>query len=736
MTAVEPPRSPSRSNRSALFLVVGLLVVTAFGAYRNTLTAPFVWDDGGSITENTTIRHLWDSLRPPRGGYSVSGRPVMNVSLAINYAISGEAEWSYHLLNLVIHILAACTLYGLVRRTLAQPLLQARFGGSEITLAALSAGLWGLHPLQTESVTYISQRTESLAGLFFLVTCYAFVRSIDAAHPWRWRVIAFMACVCGAGTKEIVATVPVLLFLYDRTFVAGSFRRAWAERRSFHLALAATWLITGALVAGSGWNRGGTAGFNVGVSSSGYWLTQFKAIADYMWLTVWPHPLIFDHGTFWVGYREAAPYALIVVPLLIATIVALWRWPAIGFLGAWFFVILAPTSLVPGTIQMIVEHRMYLPLAAVLTLLVTHTYVVLGRRSVGLWIVAAVALAHLSYTRNRTFTSNLELWRDTVAKAPGNARARYSLGVAYSERQQYAKAAEQGEAALAVDDHGFYAAKAHLVHNKLGHDLVMLGRIEEAQAHYEEAFRLDPNYAIAHLNLARLLVQLGRYPEAIVHFEAALRRHFGGAAAEMGLSDALMHEGRMNEAVTHLRVALQDVPKWAPGWNNLGYALLLTGDADGAIAAYQEAVRLDPRYAGAWVGLGYALITAGRPADAIAPCTAAVKLQPTFADAQNTLGIAFAQTGKLEDALACFDQAIRIDGRGADVHNNLGNVLAALGRHAEALDQYREAVRLNPDYSPAQRNLGQELRRAGHLAEAAEHLAAAERLESGSGRSH
>lgn len=734
MTAVESPRPSSRPNRSALLLVVGLLLVSAVAAYRNTLAAPFVWDDGGSIAENTTIRHLRDSLHPPASGYSVSGRPVMNVSLALNYAISGEAEWSYHLLNLTIHLLAACTLFGLVRRTLARPPLAARFAGSETSLAATIAALWLLHPVQTESVTYVSQRTESLAGLFFLLTAYAFVRSIEAAQPWRWRAAAFLACVLGAGTKEIVATAPVLLFLYDRTFVAGSFRRAWAERRGFHLGLAATWVLIAALVAGTGWNRGGTAGFNVGVSFAGYWLTQFQAMTDYLRLSVWPCPLIFDHGTFWANFREAAPYALIVVPVIIATIVALWRWPELGFLGAWFWVILAPTSLVPGTIQMIVEHRMYLPLAAVLTLLVAGVHRTLGRRSLVVWSLAAVAFGALTFFRNQTYASDLELWRDTVAKAPANARARYSLGIAYSERKQYALAVEQGVAALAVDDRGFYANKAHLVHNKLGHDLAMLGRTQEAEAHYREAFRLDPNYAIAHRNLARLLVQTGRYSEAVDHFEAALRRHFGGAATEMELSDALMHEGRMNEAVTHLRIALEDTPRWAPGWNNLGYALLLTGNTDRSIAAYEKAVHLDPRYAGAWVGLGYALITAGRPADAVAPCTEAVKLQPSFADAHNTLGIALAQTGKLAQARTCFERAIQLDGRGADVHNNLGNVLAALGNHADALAQYREAVRLNPDYSPAQRNLGEELRRAGHLTEAAVHLEAAERLEAGGNR--
>ena len=542
-------------------------------------------------------------------------------------------------------------------------------------------------------------------------------------------MLTVLACLGGIGAKEVAATAPLLVFLYDRTFVAGTFREAWRRRRWLHLSLAATWVPLALLVASTGWNRGGTAGFDVGVSPWAYWLTQFEAVARYLKQALWPHPLIFEYGTFWVGFRDAAPFALIVVPLAAATVVALWRWPVAGFLGAWFFAILAPTSVVPGTIQMIVEHRMYLPLAAVIAGAVGGLHAGLGRRSLVLWPALAVGLGWLSFERNETYGSELALWRDTVAKAPRNARARYNLGIAYSEQGQYARAIEQGEAAVRLEDGRAAAGKAHVIHNKLGYDLAMLGRLPEAVAHYEQALRLKPDYAVAQQNLARALVRLGRYPEAIRHYEAALRLKIGDAAIEEGLSDALMHESRTEEAIAHCRAAVRLAPTWAPGFNNFAYALLLTGRVDEAMAAYREAVRLSPRYAAAWVGLGYALIRAGRPAEAVAPCTEAVRLQPGFADARNTLGIAFAETGRTAEAIACFEQALHLDAGGADVHNNLGNALAAVGRTAEAIAQYREAVRLNPDYAPAQRDLGEELRRAGRGAEAAEHLAAAARLE-------
>ena len=708
------------------------MAVAALAAYRNTFQAPFVLDDRGSIEDNPTIRHLWPpwgAFAPPDGGVTVSGRPLLNASFAVNHAISGERVWSYHALNLAIHFLAACALFGVVRRTLERPQLRARFGDAQLPLAAAVAGIWLLHPLHTESVTYVSQRAESLAGLFCLLTLYCFIRAVSSPRPWAWRLLAVLACLGGVGSKEVTATMPLLVFLYDRTFVAGTFREAWRRRRWLHLSLAATWVPLALLVAGMGWNRNGTAGFNVGIRPWAYWLTQFGAVTRYLRLAFWPHPLVFEYGTLWVGLREAAPSALVVLALAAATAVALARRPVAGFLGVCFFAILATTSVVPGTNQMIVEHRMYLPLAAVAALTVAGVHALLGRRSLALWPVLAIGLGWLTFVRNQTYGSALSLWRDTVAHAPLNPRARYNLGMAYSDLGQYAQAVEQDEAASRLGDPWAAAEAAPAVQNKFGYDLAALGRVTEAVDHYEQALRLKPDYGLAHLNLAQALVRLDRYPEAIRHYEEALRLQIGGAPAESGLGEALLHEGRVEEAIAHCRAALRLAPNWAPGFNNLAYALLLAGRVGESIEAYREAARLDPHYAAAWVGLGYALIRAGRPAEAVAPCTEAVRLEPEFADAHNILGISLAQTGRTAEAIASFERALRFDAGGADIHTNLGNALAAAGRTPEAVAQYREALRLDPGYAPAHRYLGEELRRAGRAAEAAEHLAEAARLE-------
>ena len=219
---MEPSVAPAPATRRAVLLAAGLLAVAALAAYHNSFLAPFVLDDGDAITENLTIRHLWPlwgALSPTAGGATVSGRPVLNLSLAVNYAISGDEVWSYHALNLLIHILAGLTLFGIVRRTLADvgrhrrmpPVRSlAGFGDpalqSDATFIAFTVALlWTLHPLQTEAVTYVIQRTESLLGLFFLLTLYCFLRAVSSPRPWPWRVLTVLACLGGVSTKEVAA---------------------------------------------------------------------------------------------------------------------------------------------------------------------------------------------------------------------------------------------------------------------------------------------------------------------------------------------------------------------------------------------------------------------------------------------------------------------------------------------------------------------------------------------------
>jgi len=485
---------PGVASRWTISIAAGVLVVAVLAANWNSFAGPFVFDDLGSIVENPTIRALGRALSPPHEqGVTVGGRPLLNLSFALNYAVSGNAVWSYHALNLAIHLAAALTLFGVMRRTLLRPQMRERFGAIATPLALTTAALWALHPLQTESVTYIVQRAESLMGWFYLFALYAFVRATEgepsdaqppARHRALWRVLSIGACALGVATKETMVSAPLIVLLYDRTFVSGNFRAAWRERRGYYVALAATWIPLAWLALGTG-GRGGTAGFDTAVSAWTYALTQCGAVAHYLRLVFWPQPLVFDYGVNMVRHAaDVALPALLVVSLLGAIVVALVRRPALGFLGAWFFAVLAPSSsFVPIASQPVAEHRMYLPLAAVLALLVPVAGAWLGRWILWVWLVAGIICGALTWRRNETYRTELALWSDTVLHRPGNARAQSNLGNA----------------------------------------LLAVGRAADAVPHYEEALRLNPDYADAENNLGRALVELGRPADAIPHLEAALR---------------------------------------------------------------------------------------------------------------------------------------------------------------------------------------------------------------------
>jgi protein O-mannosyl-transferase len=608
-----PPIVERRRLRIGGILTAALLVLTVIAAYRNSLNVPFVFDDPLAIVENPTIRKLWplsDVLFPPRGeGVSVEGRPIVNLTLALNYAIGGTAVRGYHVGNIAIHALAALTLLGLVRRTLLLPRMNGRFGASALPLAAIVAFVWALHPLQTESVTYVVQRAEALVGLFYLLTLYCFVRAVgrvsdppmsapesgSETRPTLWFTLAVASCIVGMATKEVMVSAPLLVLLFDRAFVAGTFRGAWHERRGVHITLFATWILLAFLVMRTG-TRGGTAGFGINVTPWSYALTQFEAITRYATLSFWPHPLVFDYGVAWVhSVGDVVPYAIFVGALISATIVAWWRWPAIAWMGILFFAVLSPTSsIVPGNRQTLAEHRMYLPLAVIIVLVVCGVYKVCGdsrnrRRLLLVGGSIAVALGALTFRRNWDYRSELALHRDTATKRPANGFARYNLGKVYAEAGRHAEALPEYEAALRL------MAAPPGVHYNLANSLAALGRKQEAVAHYEAAIRAEPRYARSHFNLGNVLVELGRKPDALEHFTAAIAAEPELVEARVNLGGLLLDLGRLPEARAQLEHVLRSEPQHVLALFNLGNVCLLEQRWADAIQIFEKVIALQPQ---------------------------------------------------------------------------------------------------------------------------------------------
>ncbi len=542
------------SPRFSPLLSGAVLVAATLAAYANTFAVPFVFDDVAAITQNPSLAHFSTALFPP-DGLSVSGRPLANLSFALNRALGGEAVGGYHAVNLALHLANVLLLFSLVRRTVRSP--------HRTAIAFTTALLWALHPLHTASVTYVMQRTELLVSLAVLGTLSAFARATTPAPGSganRWLTLSVIACLLGMASKEVMVSAPLLVLGYDRTFVAGSFRAALRQRPRYYLALAATWLVLAGLVFGTE-NRGASAGFASALPWSDYARTQLYAVPHYLRLAVWPAPLVFDYGaTVITSLALILPGALVLAALVTATLIALRRWPAAGFCGVWFFALLAPTSsLVPIATQTIAEHRIYLALAAPLTLLAVALHRGRPRRVLFATVPLALALGALTFGRNADYRTLLALWQDTAAQAPANPRAHYNLALAQLAAglradarlalasatrldPTHAPAHHQLGTLLAADAHLAEAlphltASARLTpdsaaaHYELANALVRLNRVADAAPGYAAAVRLAPDHAAARYNFGTALAQLGRYPEALIQFDEAARLDPADASA-------------------------------------------------------------------------------------------------------------------------------------------------------------------------------------------------------------
>ncbi len=567
-TAATQARSSSVPPASVLAPVI--LVGAGLCAFLNGLGGPFIFDDRFAIPANPTIRHLWpiwDALSPPGQGCAVAGRPVVNLSLAINYAVGGLDVRGYHAVNVALHLLAGLTLFGIVRRTLSG----ARVASADATwLATAVALLWLVHPIQTESVTYIVQRTELMMGLFFLLTLYAVIRGAGSMHPARWYAAAVLSCVLGMGSKEVMVVAPVLVLLYDRVFLAGSFREALRVRRALYAGLAASWLVLMVLASTHPRSRSLVrAGFEP-VTALDYAMTQFGVIVHYLRLAVWPSPLVVDYDDWPIARTATAflPWAAVLAALAGAALVAARRRPWIGFLAAWFFLVLAPTStIVPIVTEVAAERRMYLPLAALVVLAVIGMYAgwrrLVGPGSVRMLTALtagalAVLLVGLSVRRNQDYDSAVAVWSDVVAKRPNNARAHLNLGDTFYRMGKMKEAKDEFAASARLNPANPEARYG------LGVALAAVRDFDGAITEYEAALRLRPAYADAHNGLGAVYAMQGKTEDAIAEYTKTVDLNPDHANAHYNLGMALAKQGQTEEAARHYREALRVDPKLQP----------------------------------------------------------------------------------------------------------------------------------------------------------------------------
>lgn len=615
-------RTPSSSAapwylRTPVF--VTLLVVVPLLAYSNSFKGAFVFDDLGHIQEDESIRHL-GQLGPLLE--KAGTRPLLNLSVAMNYAIGGLDVAGYHVFNVAVHLLAGLTLFGIVRRTLRLPRLQDTFAAVADPLALGVALLWMVHPLTTQAVTYVIQRCESMMSLSYLLMIYCVLRGATERHVRRWYSAALVMLLVGLGCKEVMVTAPFVVMVFDRVFLTTSWRDLLAQRKWFY---AACWLtvlgflfaMKSVLVASDSQKTMGFGQEDLGWIQ--YARSQPGVILHYFRLAFWPDRLCLDYE--WpIATRASEIFPPLVILMVIAG-VCLWafkKFPALGFLLLAMFAILAPTSSIVPIKDLAFEHRMYLPLAALIAGAVCGGYWCLlkakrsgwrlfgsatGWRFAGMMAILVVALSIRTWVRNEDYRSEEAMWSSVLAEYPTNARANHNLAMKLAREGRSDEAIAKLERAIEI---------CHEVHRNDIDLQILLGELLTREGKFEAA--------LSHLNSA--LQKLPAAPWSLV------RRTRRQAECLLSLGTAYEFQEQFERAAECYSQAVELNPNSPQAQAMLGQASIRQGDLQRALTAWKKAVEMQPDWFEVHHDIARLQLSLGNVAEATLHLQVAQRLRP------------------------------------------------------------------------------------------------------------
>jgi tetratricopeptide (TPR) repeat protein len=676
--ASEPGNGFSHSRRLRALGAGALILCATLAAYLPALRGGLLWDDEGHITKAelrplSGLWRIWTELGATQQYY-----PVLHTAFWVEHRLWGDATLGYHLVNILLHVTAAC-LVALIMRRLAIP------------GAWLAALIFALHPVGVESVAWIAEQKNTLSTVFYLLAMLAYLR-FDQWRRWPLYFLALGWFLLALLSKSVTATLPaaLLVVLWWRRgrlaqrdvwplapwFALGlgmGLLTTWVERRligaegaEFNLNFVERCLLAGRVV----WFYLGKLFWPANLV---FIYPRWEVSAAAAWQYVYPAGVIVLLGTlWWLRRRSPGPPARAATAGLAAVLFFVGSlFPALGFFNAYPFVY-----------SYVADHFQYLASLGVIVLVsaawgqmwaAARTGPVL-RRSLLVMAAAGVVgtLGVQTWRLSWMYRDLPTLYRATVERNPDCWMAQFNLG-------------------------NLYFAD---------------GRMEEAIKYYEQALQSRPDYPEAYNNLGNVWRALGRGEAARANYEAALRLKPDYAAAYLNLGIVAYEAGRIADAEAAYRAALRLRPDFRPVHLFLGNLLRQAGRMEAAIPEYEQALRLQPDDAVTQTNLGDALEATGRLPDAIAHYETALQLQPAQADTEDSLGIALAESDRLAAAIMHFERALRLRPEFPEAHNNLGLALVHTGRLDEAIGHFEAAVRLKPDYAEARENLRAALERA------------------------
>ena len=616
-----------------------IITLAALGVYANHFDGVFLLDDLSNIVENSTLR-LVGGLASNWKELLDQGRPLAFLSFIIDFKIWGLNPVGYHIGNLAIHLLASLVAFGLLRTTLTKSaVIPANIQSNGNFLAFAIALLWTVHPLNTQSVTYIVQRIESLMGLFLLVSVFAAAKAFsqysDRVYIRRsiiWQWISVVSAILSVATKQVGAVIPLVILSSHWLFWSGKnpsdFRKSLVAHKTLYIGMLGFCLVTLLLQALPQLNTDSAFHFR-DISPIEYLLSQPEIILHYVVISFWPRTLVLDYG--WPvaqGFAAIAIPLLIVSTLVIATIYGIAKRKIYSFLGVWFFVILAPSSSFLPVKDLAFEHRMYLPLLALLTGATVFFWTALNRLKMTNWfyVVIAVAVSLLglrTHFRNYDYRSAITMWSGVLEARPKNPRAL----------------------------------------NELGNALLQSGKQNEAIQLFQQALVLEPKNPGPLLNISNI-------------FQSA---------------------GQIDQALAAVTRAIELKPEFASAHFNIGNIYLAKNDLAKAEDSYMTALKHESAYAEAYVGLGNTFAMAQNYDKAMEQYHKALSIKPWLSQPYNNIGTIYSKLGKHEEAVKNYFEALNRNPADVGIRINMANTLAEMGNLEKAKEHYFIALSIAPE---------------------------------------
>ena len=702
-----------------LIIILGLL------AYSNSFKASFQFDDRPFIIENPLVKKLDYYIHPstaqhyqgkPQAHYEVyRSRFVGFFTLALNYRLNGLNVTGYHVVNFLVHIINAVLVYCLVLLSFKTPFLnRLKLRHSAAGIAFFTSAIFVCHPIQTQAVTYIWQRVTSLAAMFYLLSLLAYIKWRLFSHEDQNRSLAqltdtssrqniqstqppgksfglirsilyalsILFAVLAMKTKEIAITLPIIITLYEIIFFKGGIKKRLIYLGPILITLIiipATLIQFDKPIGELIGDIGEATREQTDISRIDYLYTQSTVIMTYIRLLFFPvnQNLDYDYPIISSINAEVVLSSSVILFIFIITayLYVKFRGKAplirlVVFCILWFFITLSVESSLIPIIDVIFEHRVYLPSIGVFLLIVVLLFAVTEKLKDRIRYIEAVkytvfvlvifSLAGATYARNNVWKNEIGLWQDVAQKSPRKERVHRNLGIAYRSQGLIDKAIEQYKIALEL------APNNAELRSNLGYSLYSKGAIDEAIEQYRLALKIAPN----------------KYK---IHFNAGI---------------AYEEKQQFDKAITHYYYAVKLKPDFAEGYAGLGKVYLDKGMIDKALAQYRYAVKLKPDFWAAHYILGNIYAHEGKPNNAIAHFEIAVALNPDLPDLHYNLGLAYKTTGSFNKAVEQFKTVASMKPDAA-AHYYLGQIYFEKGDRQKSRQELETALKLNPQYQPA-----------------------------------